>query len=197
MKKISCDVDIDFLDRAHVLSLIPHIVASRIEDGVYKKHNTGIYLQQIPFNPLTGLSTIDYEVAASRGYFKIDFLNVSAYAGIKDESHIERLLAIEPEWELLCEKDICDRLAHINGYHHLLSRVKPTSISELAMVLAMIRPGKRHLISKCETEGFDSIKDEIWEKSVDGIYAFKKSHSVSYAHLIILQLNLICQEAIS
>ena len=194
MSKILCDVDIDFLDREHALSLIPHAVASRLEDGVYKKHNSGIYLQKIPINPLTGLSSIDYEEAAIRGYFKIDFLNVSAYTGIRDEAHIEELLSIEPVWELLYEKDICDKLVHINGYHNLVEKLKPKSISELATVLALIRPGKRHLAIKCEKEGFDSIKDEIWEKTIDKGYAFKRSHGLAYSHLIVMQLNLICQQ---
>lgn len=197
MSKIDCDVDIDFLDRTHVLSLIPHSVASRIEDGVYKKHNTGVYLQEIPTNPLTGLSSIDYETAAKRGYFKIDFLNVSAYTGVIDEAHIERLLAVEPVWELLHEKDVCEKLAHINGYHNLVSKLNPQSITELAMVLALIRPGKKHLVSKCEAEGFESIRDEIWKKPEDGSYYFKHSHSIGYAHLIIMQLNLLCEGAVS
>ena len=195
MSKISCDIDIDFLDREHILSLIPHVVASIIEDGGYRKHNSGIYLQKMPVNPLTGLSSIDYETAADRGYFKIDFLNVSAYTGIKDEAHIEQLLSIDPVWELLYEKDVCDKLVHINGYHNLVEKLKPKSISELAMVLALMRPGKRHLVVKCEAEGFDSIKDEIWEKTIDGSYAFKRSHGLAYSHLIVMQLNLICQEA--
>ena len=35
------------------------------------------------------LSTIDYEKAEDRGYFKLDFLNVSLYKDIKDEEHLK------------------------------------------------------------------------------------------------------------
>lgn len=193
--RVQCDVDIDFLDREEILSLIPHIDASRYNKGDLKKHNTGVYFQDVPMNPLTGAATIDYEEAEARGYFKIDFLNVSAYQGVKGEDHIKDLLLMEPIWELLWEKEICDQLAHINGYHVLVGLLKPKSINELAMVLALIRPAKKHLIDRCVEQGFKSIEGEIWTKPIDGSYAFKKSHAISYAHLIVMQLNLICQQA--
>jgi DNA polymerase III alpha subunit len=187
------DVDIDFLDRSNILDIVKHVPASiKNENETFKKHNTGVYCQSIPVNPLTGLSNIDYKQAENRGYFKIDFLNVSAYNGIKNEAHINELLSIEPLWDLLYEKDVCDQLFHINGYHTLLAVLKPTSILELATVLALIRPGKRYLLDKCVKEGFDSIQDEIWSKTDEG-YSFKKSHAVGYAHVIVMQLNLICE----
>lgn len=189
------DIDIDFDNRDKVLGLIKYIPASKIDGLEIKKHNTGIYVQEIPTYPLTGSSSIDYKEAEERGFFKLDFLNVSAYKGIKSKDHIKKLLDIKPQWELLHEKDICDQLVHVNGYHQLLKKLNPTSIIELAMVLALIRPGKKHLISKCVDQGFDSIKNEIWEKTEDN-YSFKKSHAVSYAHLVIMQLNLLYEDLI-
>jgi DNA polymerase III alpha subunit len=96
-------------------------------------------------------------------------------------------------WDLLYEKEVCDQLFHINGYHNLLAELKPTSIIELAMFLAMIRPGKKHLIPICKEKGFHAIKDEIWIKTEDA-YFFKKAHAVSYASVIVVQLNLICEK---
>jgi DNA polymerase III alpha subunit len=187
------DIDIDFADRDEVLSKIKHISAMRLDHGIAKKHNSGVYCHSVPFNPLTGLSSIEYKSAEERGYFKIDFLNVSAYKDVKNEEHISKLLAVEPLWELIYEKDICDQLVHINGYHSLLEQLKPTSILELAIVLALIRPGKKHLLPICKEEGFEAIKNDIWVKT-DEAYYFKKSHAVSYAHLIVMQLNLICEQ---
>ena len=79
------DIDIDFLNRSTVLDIIKHIPAT-LEDG--RKHNTGVYCQEIPTNPLTGQASIDYKTAEDRGYFKIDLLNVSAYQGVRDEAHL-------------------------------------------------------------------------------------------------------------
>lgn len=184
------DIDIDFPDRTRVLDIIKHVPA--IIDPT-KKHNTGVYCHEIPVNPLTGFASIPYEESEERGYFKIDFLNVSAYADVRDEEHIKELLAVEPLWDLMYEKDVCDQLFHINGYHTLLADLKPKSISELAMVLALIRPGKKHLLPVCKEKGFDAIKDDIWTRNEEA-YFFKKSHAVGYAHLIVMQLNLICEK---
>jgi len=189
---IKCDIDIDFANREDILSKIPHVVAGRHDRGEYKNHNTGVYLQKIPVNPLNGIATIDYEEAQTRGYFKIDFLNVNAYRGVKNEEHIVKLLAIEPLWELMYEKEVCDQLFHINGYHSLVAQLAPTSILDLATVLALIRPGKKHLIPVCIEKGFQAIQHEVWVKTDEG-YSFKKSHAIGYAHVIVMQLNLICE----
>lgn len=184
------DIDLDFANRNGVLDIIKHIPAT-LEDG--RKHNTGVYCQPIPVNPLTGQASIDYKTAESRGYFKIDFLNVSAYQGVRDEDHLVQLLNTEPLWELLGEKEVCDQLFHINGYHTLVASLAPKSVTELAMVLAMMRPGKKHLVPICKEQGFQAIQDEIWTKT-DDTYFFKKSHSISYASVIVVQLNLICEK---
>jgi len=183
------DIDIDFADRTKVLDIIKHVTATL--DGE-KKHNTGVYCHTIPVNPLTGLASIDYKTAEDRGYFKIDFLNVSAYEGVRDERHLEELLATEPLWDLLEQKEFCDMIFHVNGYHDLVARLKPRSIEQLAMFLAILRPGKKHLVPVCEEKGFDAIKDEIWIKNEDA-YTFKKAHAVSYAHAIVVQMNCICE----
>lgn len=186
------DIDLDFPDRDVVLSKIKHIPAARLDNGTFKKHNTGVYCHNIPVDPLTGLASIDYETAEARGYFKIDFLNVSIYKDIKDEEHINRLLAVEPLWDLLEQKDFCDMIFHVNGYHDLIARLKPKSIEHLAMFLALLRPGKKHLVAKCQEHGWDSIKDEIWTKT--DAYYFKHAHAISYAHAIVVQMNLICEQ---
>lgn len=187
------DIDVDFINRDDILNIIKHIPASMQDKDTLKKHNTGVYCTDIPFNPLTNTASIDYKIADQRGYFKIDFLNVGAYHGVKNEEHLKELLNTEPLWDLLCEKDVCDQLFHINGYHTLLADLKPKSIVELAIVLAMIRPGKKHLIPVCKEQGFQSINNEIWTKT-DDAYFFKKAHAISYASVIVVQLNLICEK---
>ena len=187
------DIDIDFPDRKKALDVIQHIPASIESNGTFKKHNTGVYCHSIPYNPLTDTASLEYKSAEDRGYFKIDFLNVNAYADVRDEEHLVQLLNTEPLWDLIGEKEVCDQLFHINGYNNLVAELKPTSVLELAMVLAMIRPGKKHLIPICKQHGFQAIEDEIWTKTEDA-YFFKKAHAVSYASVIVVQLNLICEK---
>jgi len=181
------DIDIDLADRTQILDIVQNIPATI--DGV-KKHNTGVYCHEIPVNPLTGQASIDYKTAEARGYFKIDFLNVGIYHKVKSDEHLKRLLDTEPVWELLGEKTVCDQLFHVNGYHELLAQLRPASILDLAKVLAMIRPAKKHLIPKCRDQGFAAIDDEIWTKTEE--YSWKKAHAVAYAAAIVVQLNELC-----
>jgi hypothetical protein len=184
------DIDIDFADRSLALEKLKHVTASIAdENGTFKKHNTGVYCTSIPYNPVTNLSTIDYKQAEDRGYFKIDFLNVGIYEKIKDEAHLIQLMETEPLWDLLLQDDFSNLLFHVNGHGSILREMKPTSIEELAAVLAMIRPAKRYLIGKDWT----TVMTEIWTKPEDGEYYFKKSHAIAYATVVVVQMNQICE----
>lgn len=185
------DIDIDFFDRNIVLEKVPHHVAMRKQKGEDVKHNTGVYFTDIPHNPFTNLSTIEYDKAEERGYFKVDLLNVSMYEGIRDEEHLVTLLTQEPNWELLSYKEIVDQLFHINGHFDIVNKLKPKSIEQLAAVLAIIRPAKRHLADS----DWSTINTEVWVKPEDNQYYFKKSHAISYSTAIVVQLNLMCEKA--
>jgi hypothetical protein len=180
------DIDIDFADRNSVLKIVQHIPASL--DGI-KRHNTGVYCHSIPVNPLTGTASIDYKTAESRGYFKIDFLNVGIYKDVRDNAHLEKLMNTEPLWDLLEQDDFVDLLFHVNGHGSILRQMKPRTVEQLAAVLAMIRPAKRHLIG----QDWDTILKEVWVKPANDEYYFKKSHSLSYAMVVIVHMNLICE----
>jgi hypothetical protein len=185
------DIDIDFADRTKVLDIIKHIPAAIVDkDGTFKKHNTGVYCHSIPYNPLTGTASIDYKTAEARGYFKIDFLNVSVYQGVRNDEHLSHLLNQEPLWDLLLEDEFTNNLFHVNGHGSILRKMKPTSIEELAMVLAVIRPAKRHLIGLDWVE----VKKEVWQRPAGDEYYFKHAHAIAYAAAIVVQMNLICEQ---
>lgn len=184
------DIDIDFSDRKLALGLFQHTVASRVENGEVKPHNTGIYVTDIPTDIRTGLSTIDYKSAEARGYFKIDFLNVNVYNQVKNEEHLKLLMEQEPLWDLLLQDDFVNLLFHLNGHGEVLRKTCPTSVDQLSAVLAMIRPAKRHLIGKSWKE----IMSEVWIRPTTDEYYFKKAHAVAYAVAIVVQMNLICEQ---
>ena len=192
--KIVTDIDIDLADRDKALEGLMHIPASRVEKGVLKKHNVGVYFHSIPQDPLTGYASIEYKEAEDRGYFKLDLLNLNIYKQVRDESHLDRLLAQEPLWEILEERSVVEQLFHIGDHYDVVSRMKPRSIMQLAMVLAMIRPAKRHLIGK----SWEEVKSDIWTTPSDPeSYFFKKAHALSYAHVLVVQMNLMLENALS
>ena len=181
------DIDIDFADRDTILSQLEHRVA-KLNTG--KKHNTGVYATEIPHNPIDNLATVEHKAADERGYFKLDFLNVSIYKGVKDNEHLTQLMEREPLWQLLEHTDFSDNVFHLNGHGTLLAQLKPTSVEQLAATLAIIRPAKRHLSGS----NWNLIFQEVWTKPTDNSYYFKKAHAVSYAMACVVHMNLLCEQ---
>lgn len=181
---MSFDVDIDFANREQVLGIVKHTAAMQKDSNKERKHNTGVYFHHVPTNPFTGLCTLDYKQAENAGWFKIDLLNVGIYSSFESNEQIDDLLSKEPVWELLEHKEVIEQLFHIHNHSDTVIRMKPRSIEQLAMVLAVIRPGKKHLIGRKWSE----IEQEVWTKTED-VYSFKKSHAIGYAAAIALQLN--------
>lgn len=191
------DIDIDFFDRSKALEILPHRVAMRNQKGEIVKHNTGVYFQEIPHNPFTNLATIDYQEAEERGYFKIDFLNVSMYDGIRDEKHLVDLMYRPLDWTIFENSEFVSKLFHINNYGTLIAKLKPKSIEDIAIVLAIIRPGKKHLQSKCLAHGLSSVLDEVWEKDDHEAYVFKKAHGIGYATAVYVHANLLLEKELT
>lgn len=185
------DIDIDLADRNAALQFIKHVPATRITNGEYKTHPVGVYVQDVPVHPMYDVCAIDYEEAEQLGYFKIDFLNLNIYKDVKSEEHLQQLIDTEPLWELLEHDDIAEQLIHVNKHTTLLKKFKPKSVEELAIILALIRPGKRQLIS----QPWDYIVKHVWTVNTDGEFTFKRAHAISYAMAIVVQLNLIVEQA--
>ncbi len=108
------DIDIDFTDRDSALKLVKHIGASRVDGDKLVKHNTGVYLHEVPVRADVNLCAVPYDQAEEQGYFKIDFLNVSIYKGVRNEEHLIQLMETEPLWDLLQQTEFVDLLFHLN-----------------------------------------------------------------------------------
>lgn len=189
--RIDSDIDIDFGDRDKLLEVIKHVPASMRKVNPIRKHPSGVYITDIPYDPVHDMSAIDYAEAEKRGYFKLDLLNVHVYSQVKDEQHLISLMS-EPDWEMLNDRQQVEQLIHLNNSYDLIRRLPEPidSIPRLAMFLALIRPSKRHLIGKSWKE----INETVWEKDGDG-YHFKKSHSLAYAQLIVVHMNLLKEQS--
>lgn len=182
------DIDIDLADRSQVLALIPHVAATQIVDQRSRKHNSGVYVTSIPYDPVRDCAAIEYREAEQRGYFKLDLLNMTVYQDIRDQAHYDSLLQSAPPWSRLQEPEFVERIVHINNHYDLLCKMpEPVdSVPRMAMFLAIIRPGKRHLVGL----PWHEVATTVWEATEDS-YSFKKSHAISYAVLVTLHMNLI------
>ena len=187
---MSADIDIDLANRDQLLKLIDVTPARMHYQGQVRKHASGVYPTDIPYDPVYDCATIQFQTAEQLGYFKIDLLNMSVYQLVKSPEHYEQMLAQEPPWERLwTDNAFAGRIVHIGGSIHLLKSMRPDSIPRMAAFISVIRPGKAHLQNRPWPEVFESV----WDGDDSKGFVFKKSHSISYAALVALHMNLLNQ----
>ena len=187
---MSAEIDLDFADREAVLKLIQHVPARQVVDGRVRRHNSGVYVTDIPYDPVNECAAIDYQVAEQRGYFKIDFLNMHVYKLIQSAEHYQQMLDASPPWQRLWQDpQWAQQLVHVGNYVDLLAAMKPDSIPRMAAFISIIRPGKAHLQRRPWAEVFASV----WDGDDSRGYTFKKAHALSYAMLVSLHMNVLNQ----
>ena len=187
---MSADIDLDLADRNILLQLIDAVPARQLHQGQVRRHNSGVYVTDIPYDPINECSAIDYEQAEQRGYFKIDLLNMTVYQLIKSPEHYEEILNKQPDWSRLwTDTEWAKQLVHVGNYTELLKSMRPDSIPRMAAFIAIIRPGKAHLQNRPWEEVFNSV----WDGDDSKGFVFKHSHSISYAALVALHMNLLSE----
>jgi hypothetical protein len=114
---------------------------------------------------------------------------VGVYQQVTSPEHLTQLMLRPPPWHRLKEREFVEQVIHINAHWDLLQRMPEAvdTIPRMAMFLSVIRPAKRHLAGKV----WRDVAGTIWDKPQDNSYYFKKSHAVSYAHLVAVHMNLI------
>jgi hypothetical protein len=187
---MSADIDLDFADRNQVLNLIRHTPARQLHQGQVRRHNSGVYVTDIPYDPVNQCAAIDYESAEARGYFKIDFLNMSVYQLVQSPEQYEQMLAATPPWHRLWQdRAWASQLVHVGNYTDLLKSMKPDTIPRMAAFISIIRPGKAHL----QNQSWDRVFESVWDGDSSQGYTFKKAHALSYSMLVALHMNLLNQ----
>lgn len=187
---MSADIDLDLADRDQLLTLINAIPARQLHQGQVRRHNSGVYVTDIPYDPVNACAAIDYEQAEQLGYFKIDLLNMSVYQLIKSPEHYQKMLGQEPTWsQLWTNTEWAKQLVHIGNYTNLLATMKPDSVPRMAAFISIIRPGKAHLQNKPWAEVFETV----WDGDNSRGFVFKHAHAVGYAALVALHMNLLSQ----
>lgn len=176
--RASTDIDIDFYNRSVALKDIEHYKASMLQNNELREHPSGVYFQEIPIDPKTELASLEYKEAEDVGFFKIDFLNSSMYEGIDSPEYLDMLVSIEPNWSFLSDRTIVEQLPHVSNHYDLMNKYPISSITDLAVFLALIRRKSEWYKNKTWAE----IKTHIWDPitEADGYY-FKKSHSIAYS----------------
>jgi DNA polymerase III alpha subunit len=183
------DIDIDFSHRFQPDKVFPEAVpASMVKNDLLVRHNVGQYFQKMARDKVTGFAAIPYEEAEVLGYFKVDFLKIGPLDCIESKQELRELIKQEPDWDILKDEKEVPKLFHIGKHYKLLQELNPHSVDDLADVLALVRPGKKHLIN-AYMQNKEAIRKELYDKSED--YCLKKSHAIAYALTIVMQMHLV------
>lgn len=185
------DVDLDVRAREEVIVHFPTAIeASKDAGGMLVSHRAGLHFQAIPVDPITGLAAFPYEIAKTLGYNKIDVLSNGAYTGVESSEHLDELLAAEIPWRWFTHVEFVNQLFHFRGDTDWKAKVvvdyAPQSILDLAHLIALIRPAKKHLIGR----SWDVLRAEMWTKDPQGRAQFKKSHACAYAMVVVVDAQL-------
>ena len=190
---MSADIDIDFADRDQILKLIQATPARQLHQGQVRRHNSGVYVTDIPVDPVHDCAAIDYETAEQLGYFKIDLLNMTVYQLIKSPEHYEKMLTQTPPWQRLwTDTEWARQLVHVGNYTQLLKDMQPDTIPRMAAFISIIRPGKAHL----QNQDWNTVFASVWDGDDSRGFVFKQSHAISYAALVSLHMNLLNQPVV-
>ena len=177
---MSADIDIDFADRNQLLELIRYTPARQLHQGQVRRHNSGVYVTEIPLDPVNRCAAIDYETAEQLGYFKIDLLNMSVYQLIVSPEHYATAVATEPAWSRLWQDtEWAKQLAHVGNYTDLLTEMQPDSIPRMAAFISIIR------------QPWSTVFETVWDGDASRGFVFKHAHAISYAALVALHMNLL------
>lgn len=196
MTRRSFDIDIDvktgtdkdaFGVRSYVyneekLKLIPH-------SSGYFLPSADLTGDDIPIDPVSGLSALDADEGEELGFFKVDLLTNTSYNmfGSKDEV-LKAMDVSNFDWSVFQKKEVVEELPHINKHYSIIRQLQPQSVEDLADVLALIRPGKIDLFDDYLADKVKTRKRLYKRPSNGGMY-FKKSHAIAYAMMIVVVIN--------
>jgi DNA polymerase III alpha subunit len=142
----------------------------------------------MPIDPLTRLAAIHYEAADELRFFKLDLLHNKVYNHFQSREEILELIKMEPNWSLLLLKENEEKWFQMSKRYDLLLKLRPRSIEDLADAIALIRPGKAKLIPLYLSQK-DTVRQVLYKQTEE--FSFKKSHAISYAMVIVLQIHLV------
>lgn len=183
------DIDIDTPTTFDPTEIFPNVVpASIINAGKFKKHPAGVYFQQVPVEPTQKIAALPYNIAPHFDIFKVDFLHLSLLDVFESKQQIRELMSKEPDWQMLQDEDVVAELFQLKNHFDVLHYIQPRSVQELADCVALIRPGKRHLMDQYKTNPERARKELYQQPLPKG--CFKKAHAIAYAFNIILQMHM-------
>jgi hypothetical protein len=207
MKLSDLDLDIPSMQSDNIRNGL--VKASVLNDrGEFQPHPAGVYFYKtIP--SYDGMAVLDYKNMEEKEYQKIDILNNTYLDAISSEElneFVEIIDKDEIDWKLLWEYDEPYQLSKYPG---ILREFKVSSIMDIAIIMALIRPGAVQNYEKMksyihtdkllntktdesreilkETYGIPVFSEQFKQLGKDdGKYRYKKPHSLGYSYVLLI-----------
>lgn len=183
------DVDIDVQSNCDRTKYGTRAMVYNEEASKILPHPSGVYLEKIPVDSFTGNAAISHKDGDFYGFYKVDLLTNTTYDAFLSKEDLLSALEKEPDWSLLQKPRVVEKLPHVGRHFDMLQEITPTDVESLADFLALIRPGKIHLIEDYKKNP-THIRPKLYQRPKNGVF-FKKSHAISYALMIVATLNKV------
>ena len=183
MPKFDIDIDVNKkVDRRDYGKPVPIV---NYEKQKILPHPSGIVLDDIPVDPDSGMVPFDYKILDDMKLTKVDLLTNHSYDVFHKKEDILNLVdKIDTiDWDWFQDNDFTEKLPHLKGNSHYLNFLHPKSVEELADVLALIRPGKIHLMDEYLVKR-RAMDNRIYSRPTNDKMYMKKSHAIAYAVMI-------------
>lgn len=182
MKRTIFDIDIDVKSSTDRSSYGVRAMIYNSETQRIQPHPSGVYLGEVPIDKVTNLASFDYKYGDERGFMKVDLLSNTAYDSFKSKKEVIEAVDGDINWKIFTNRKIVESLPHLANHFDIVSELEPKSVEDIADVLALIRPGKEHLI-KQYTKNKEATRRQLYTRPKSGMF-FKKAHAISYALMI-------------
>lgn len=183
------DIDIDVASGTKKNKFGTRAIIYVPEKKEIKPHPSGHYINDgMPVDGETGMAAMDYKEAENTGFVKVDLLTNTSYNNFDTKEEVLDAVRTEPDWDLLLDEDFVKTLPQLANHTETVKMVAPRSIMELSDVLALIRPGKAHLLDSYLKDR-EKTRVNIYRAPINGGYFYKKSHAVATAHMIVAVMN--------
>lgn len=188
MKSANWDIDIDVHSGVDRNTYGTRAMIYNEEQETITPHPSGVYLDDVPVDEMTGNAAFDHKERFAANLVNVDILTNTSYDRFTSKEEVIEMSKKEPNWDLLKQEKTVRKLPHISKHFELIEDLDIKSVDDLADALALIRPGKAHLLETYK-ENKKSVRRQLYVRPSNGQPYFKKSHAYSYAVMIVAILN--------
>lgn len=182
--------------------------ASKLEHGRMVYHASGLYFQHMPLSPnatkTRPMAAYPHAIAKSKGFMKIDLLSNRHLfwfgSGLRRrDAYLDLLSHPEFPWdrfvlESLYGKGMNPKIAQLAKWFRFARMYPPKSVDDISVLVALVRPGKKHLQGK----SLDDVRAGIWQDDNGGSpdMVFKRPHAVATAMTVCLHMLCLLRNEI-